>query len=72
MSDEPDDAVRLDDALESGDVEGVIACFDPECEIELLGVQLHGRQLEPGRITLSRKAATSATSWLPAVNSKSL
>jgi hypothetical protein len=49
MSDEPDDAVRLDDVPEAGDVEGVIACFDPECEIELLGVQLRGRSTGAGK-----------------------
>ncbi len=30
------------------DVEGVVACFDPECAIELLGVQLHGRSTGAG------------------------
>jgi ketosteroid isomerase-like protein len=36
-------AAELDDALQAGDVERVVACFDPECEVELLGVRLHGR-----------------------------
>ena len=33
----------------SQDVEGVIACFDPEWAIELLGVQLHGRSTGAGK-----------------------
>ena len=36
-------ARRLDDALETRDVETVVACFDEGCEIELLGVRLQGR-----------------------------
>jgi ketosteroid isomerase-like protein len=35
-------AAQLDRALEAGDVERVVAYFDPECEIELLGVRLRG------------------------------
>jgi ketosteroid isomerase-like protein len=35
-------AAELDDALEAADVERVVACFAPDCEIELLGVVLHG------------------------------
>ena len=37
-------ATELDAALEAGDFERVIACFDTECEIELLGVRLQGRE----------------------------
>jgi ketosteroid isomerase-like protein len=37
-----DAAAELDKALEAGDRERVVACFDPECEIELLGVRLDG------------------------------
>jgi ketosteroid isomerase-like protein len=36
-------AAELDEALEAGDVERVVACFDAGCRIELLGVQLEGR-----------------------------
>jgi ketosteroid isomerase-like protein len=36
-------AAELDEALEARDVERVVACFDPDCEIELLGVRLEGR-----------------------------
>lgn len=35
-------AVELDEALEAGDVERIVACFAPDCEIELLGVHLAG------------------------------
>jgi ketosteroid isomerase-like protein len=35
-------AAELDEALEAGDVERVVACFAPDCEIELLGVHLRG------------------------------
>jgi hypothetical protein len=34
---------RLDGALEARDLEGVVACFHVQCEIELLGVRLRGR-----------------------------
>jgi ketosteroid isomerase-like protein len=37
-------AAELDEALEAGDIERVVACFDPECRLELLGVRLDGRQ----------------------------
>jgi len=36
-------ATRLDDALERGDTEEVVACFAEDCEVELLGVRLCGR-----------------------------
>ncbi|MBC8872871.1 MAG: hypothetical protein H8E44_25840 [Planctomycetes bacterium] len=32
-------ATRLDDALERGDTEAVVACFSEDCEVELLGVR---------------------------------
>lgn len=35
-------AAELDEALEAGDVERIIACFAPDCVIELLGVRLEG------------------------------
>lgn len=35
-------AVELDEALEGGDVDRIVACFAPDCEIELLGVHLRG------------------------------
>ncbi len=35
-------AAELDQALEAGDVERIIACFATDCEIELLGVRLEG------------------------------
>lgn len=38
-----DAARRLDDALETRDFERVVSCFDEDCEIELLGVRLQGR-----------------------------
>jgi hypothetical protein len=37
-------AAQLDDRLEAGDREGVIACFEADCEIELLGVLLRGHE----------------------------
>ncbi len=36
-------ARRLDTALEAGDLAGVVACFDEQCEIEILGARLRGR-----------------------------
>ena len=42
-------AVRLDCALQAGDVEGVIGCVDPECEIELLGVPLRTGSTRAGK-----------------------
>lgn len=36
-------AADLDDALEAGDLERVVACFAEDCSIELLGVRLVGR-----------------------------
>lgn len=36
-------AAALDALLERGDVEGVTACFAPDCTIEVLGVRLRGR-----------------------------
>jgi ketosteroid isomerase-like protein len=35
-------AGKLDAALAAGDIERVVTCFDPECEVELLGVRLDG------------------------------
>ena len=35
-------ATELDVALEAGDVDRAVACFAPECTIELLGVRLDG------------------------------
>ena len=37
-------AARLDTALEAGDVEQVVACFAPDCTIELLGVRLDSHE----------------------------
>ncbi len=37
-------AAELDEALEGGDIERVVACFTEDCTIELLGVRLHGHQ----------------------------
>jgi ketosteroid isomerase-like protein len=36
-------AQRLDDALEARDLAGVVACFDEQCEVEILGMRLRGR-----------------------------
>ncbi len=36
-------ARRLDDALEARDFEAVVGCFAEECEIELLGIRMRGR-----------------------------
>jgi ketosteroid isomerase-like protein len=36
-------AAELDEALEAGDRDRVIACFSADCTIELLGVRLHGQ-----------------------------
>ncbi len=35
-------ALELDEALEAGDSERVVACFSEDCTIELLGVRLRG------------------------------
>ena len=35
-------AAELDEALEAADVDRVVACFAPDCAIELLGVRLEG------------------------------
>lgn len=35
-------AARLDEALEAGDIDRVVACFSDDCAIELLGVRLRG------------------------------
>jgi ketosteroid isomerase-like protein len=32
----------LDERLEAGDDDGVVACFTPDCAVELLGVRLQG------------------------------
>ncbi len=36
-------ARRLDEALEAKDVDSVVSCFAEDCEVELLGVRLKGR-----------------------------
>ena len=36
-------ASELDEALEAGDVDRVVACFSEDCVVELLGVRLDGR-----------------------------
>lgn len=36
-------ARRLDEAIESKDVDGVVSCFAEDCTLELLGVRLNGR-----------------------------
>jgi ketosteroid isomerase-like protein len=36
-------ATRLDDALQTTDTEAVVACFSEDCEVELLGTRLSGR-----------------------------
>ena len=35
-------AAELDTALETGDLDRVVACFSEHCVVELLGVRLHG------------------------------
>ncbi|MEA3501199.1 MAG: nuclear transport factor 2 family protein [Actinomycetota bacterium] len=35
-------ASDLDEALQAGDLDRVVACFSEECTVELLGVRLHG------------------------------
>ena len=35
-------ASELDEALEAGDLDRVIACFAEDCTVELLGVRLDG------------------------------
>jgi ketosteroid isomerase-like protein len=37
-------ASELDDALEAGDRDRVLACFSDDCAVELLGVRLHGHE----------------------------
>ena len=37
-------AAELDDALEAGDRDRVVACFATDCTIELLGVRLEGHE----------------------------
>lgn len=37
-------AMNLDNAMESGDKEAVLSCFSDDCRIELLGMQLTGKQ----------------------------
>lgn len=39
-----EEAKKLDDALERKDIEFVVSCFSEECELELLGVHLRGRE----------------------------
>ena len=34
----------LDDAIEQRDIEGIVSCFSDDCEIELLGVKLTGKE----------------------------
>jgi ketosteroid isomerase-like protein len=34
----------LDEALEAGDLDRVVACFTPDCAVELLGVRLVGHE----------------------------
>jgi ketosteroid isomerase-like protein len=36
-------ASELDEALEAGDIDRVVACFSEDCTVELLGVRLDGR-----------------------------
>jgi ketosteroid isomerase-like protein len=36
-------ASELDEALEAGDIDRVVACFSVDCTVELLGVRLDGR-----------------------------
>lgn len=36
-------ASELDEALEAGDRDRIVACFADDCSVELLGVRLHGR-----------------------------
>ena len=35
-------ASELDEALEAGDIDRIVACFAVDCTVELLGVRLHG------------------------------
>ncbi len=42
-------AARLVVALQVGDVDGVIACFDPERKSELWGVQLQSCSIGAGK-----------------------
>ena len=37
-------AAELDEALEARDLDRVIACFTPDCTVELLGVRLDGHE----------------------------
>lgn len=37
-------ASELDEALETGDLDRVVACFAEDCTIELLGIRLHGHE----------------------------
>lgn len=37
-------ASELDEALEAGDLDRVVACFAEDCTVELLGVVLHGHE----------------------------
>jgi ketosteroid isomerase-like protein len=37
-------ASQLDEALEAGDLDRVVACFAEDCTVELLGVRLHGHE----------------------------
>jgi ketosteroid isomerase-like protein len=37
-------AKKLDDALERKDIEFVVSCFSENCEIEVLGVHLRGKE----------------------------
>lgn len=37
-------AVELDNAIERRDTEAISACFANDCEIELLGIRLTGKQ----------------------------
>ncbi|MFQ5968752.1 MAG: nuclear transport factor 2 family protein, partial [Acidimicrobiia bacterium] len=37
-------ASKLDEALEAGDLDRVVACFADDCSVELLGVRLRGHE----------------------------
>ena len=37
-------AAELDEALEAGDLDRVVACFAEDCTVELLGVRLRGHE----------------------------
>ena len=37
-------ASALDDAIEQQDIDGIVSCFSDDCEIELLGTKLTGKE----------------------------